>query len=124
MKMTVQVIGRSMASLVVLNLTEIKDVDRVPFLFGPTVESFAERFMAAQNSPKAMRHFLPKHFSSSSAPSCPKLRRLSSLQSLLPLLPLQPEPRHHSCSARRFPFPKCQGPHPKIALDPVPQASS
>ncbi len=58
-KTTAQAIGRSMASLVVLErhlwltLTEIKDADRVSFLdapispsglFGPAVKGFAERF--------------------------------------------------------------------------------
>ncbi len=56
-KTTAQAIGRSMASLVVLErhlwltLTEIKDADKVPFLdapitpsglFGPAVKGFAE----------------------------------------------------------------------------------
>ncbi len=83
-KMTAQVIGRSMASLVVLkrhlwlNLTEIKDADKVPFLdfpvsptglFGPAVEGIAERFTAAQKSSQAMRHFLPKRSSSAAASS-------------------------------------------------------
>ncbi len=61
-KTTAQAIGRSMASLVVLErhlwltLTEIKDADRVSFLdapispsglFGPAVKGFAERFTEA-----------------------------------------------------------------------------
>ncbi|KAL0147865.1 hypothetical protein M9458_056824 [Cirrhinus mrigala] len=73
-KATAQAIGRSMASLVVLErhlwltLTEIKDADKVPFLdapisptglFGPSVEGFAERFSAAQKTSQAMQHFLP-----------------------------------------------------------------
>ncbi len=77
-KMIVQVIGRSIASLVVLkrhmwlNLTEMKNADNVPFLdslvsrtglFGPAVEGFAERFTATQMSSQAMRHFRPKHSS-------------------------------------------------------------
>lgn len=64
-KTMTQAIGRSMASLVVLkrhlwlNLTEIKDVDKTPFLdslvisaglIGPAVDGFAERFTAAQKS--------------------------------------------------------------------------
>ncbi len=68
-KITDQVIGRSMASLVVLerhlrlNLTEMKDADKISFLdspvspnglFGPAVEGFAERFTAAQKSSQAM----------------------------------------------------------------------
>ncbi len=84
-KMTAQAIGRSMASLVVLerylwlNLTEMKYADKIPFLdspvsptglFGPAVEGFAERFTAAQ---KAMRHFLPKHSSSAATSSRPKM---------------------------------------------------
>ncbi len=56
-KMTAQVIGRSMASLLVielhlwLNLTEMKDADKFSFLdspvslvFGPAVKGFAQRF--------------------------------------------------------------------------------
>ncbi len=77
-KMTAQAIGRSMASLMVLerhlwlNLMEMKDADKVPFLdspvsptslFGPAVEGFAERFTAEQKSSQAMWHFLPKHSS-------------------------------------------------------------
>ncbi len=64
-KTTAQAIGRSMASLVVLEchlwltLTEIKDADKVPFLdapispnglFGPAVKGFTERFTEAQKS--------------------------------------------------------------------------
>ncbi len=75
-KMTAQAIGRSMPSLVVLerylwlNLTEMKDVDKIPFLdsptglFGPAVEGFAEYFTATQKSSQAMWHFLPKCSSS------------------------------------------------------------
>ncbi len=69
-KTMAQAIGRSMASLVVLErhlwltLTEIKDADKVPFLdapvsptglFGPAVEGFAEHFTEAQKSSQAMR---------------------------------------------------------------------
>ncbi len=86
-KTTAQAIGRSMASLVVLErhlwlmLTEIKDVDKVSFLdapispsglFGPAVEGFAERFTEAQKASQAMRHFLPKRSSSAAAQSRPK----------------------------------------------------
>ncbi len=65
-----------------LNLTEMKDADKVPFLnspvsptglFGPAVEGFAERFTAAQKSSQAMRHFLPKHSSSAAALNHPKM---------------------------------------------------
>ncbi|ROJ42279.1 hypothetical protein DPX16_1720 [Anabarilius grahami] len=86
-KAATQAIGRSMASLVVLerhlwlNLTEIKEQDKTAFLdapvspsglFGPAVEGFTERFTAAQKSSQAMRHFLPKRSSSASAPSHPR----------------------------------------------------
>ncbi len=86
-KTTAQAIGRSMASIVVLErhlwltLTEIKDADKVPFLdspvsptglFGPAVEGFAERFTAAQKSSQAMRHFLPKRSSSAAGSSRPR----------------------------------------------------
>ncbi|XP_048036007.1 sialoadhesin-like [Megalobrama amblycephala] len=63
-----------------LNLTEIKDADKMAFLdapvspsglFGPSVEGLTERFTAAQKSSQAMRHFLPKRSSSASASSRP-----------------------------------------------------
>ncbi len=81
-KATAQAIGRSMSSLVVLErhiwltLTEMKEVDKIPFLdapvsssnlFGPAVEGFAERFTEAQKSSQAMRHFLPKRASSAAS---------------------------------------------------------
>ncbi len=87
-KMTAQAIGRSMASLVVLerhlclNLREIKDADKVPFLnspvsptslFGPAVVGFAECFTAGRMWSQAMRHFLPKRSSSAAASSRPKM---------------------------------------------------
>ncbi len=68
-KTTAQAIGRSMASLVVLEchlwltLMEIKDADMVSFLdapispsglFGPAVEGFAECFTEAQKASQAM----------------------------------------------------------------------
>ncbi len=77
-----------MASLVVLerhlwlNLTEMKDVDNIPFLdspvsptglFDPAVVVFAERFTTAQKSSQAVRHFLPKRSTSAAALSCPKM---------------------------------------------------
>lgn len=113
-----------MASLVVLEhhlwltLTEIKDADKVPFLdapvsptglFRPAVKGFVECFTEAQKSSQAMQHFLPKCSSSTAASSCPK--------------PAKPEPRQCSCSAKCSPFPKREGPRPKIALDLAPQAS-
>ncbi len=135
-KMTTQAIGRSMASLVVLerhlwlNLTEMKYADKIPFLdspvfptglFGPAVEGFAERFTAVQ---KAMRHFLPKHSSSAVTTSCPKMALTQHPAKAKPPV-AQPttksEPRH-TLSARRHP-PKRQGPWPKIVLDPTPRSS-
>ncbi len=86
-KATAQAIGCSMSSLIMLEhhlwltMTEMKEVDKIPFLdapissgslFGPAVKGFAERFTEAQKSSKAMRHFLPKRTSTSSASSCPK----------------------------------------------------
>ncbi|KAL0192323.1 hypothetical protein M9458_010619, partial [Cirrhinus mrigala] len=101
-KATAQAIGRSMANLVLLErhlwltLTEIKDADKVPFLdvpltptglFGPAVEGFAECFSAAQKTSQAMRHFLPKHSSSTAASSRPNRRRccFGSANQTLPL---------------------------------------
>ncbi len=83
---TAQAIGRSMSSLIVLEchlwLTmEMKEAGKVLFLdapvssgslFGAAVEGFAERFMEAQKSSQAMRHFLPKRTSSSAAFSRPR----------------------------------------------------
>ncbi|KAI2664297.1 Platelet glycoprotein V [Labeo rohita] len=147
-KATAQAIGRSMASLVVLErhlwltLTEIKDADKVPFLdapisptglFGPSVEGFAERFSAAQKSSQAMRHFLPKRSSSTAASGRPKsappqqpVKPASTTPSAAAAAaqPAKAEPRLRSRSARRYPFPKRQGPRPKLALDPAPPSSS
>ncbi len=87
-KMTAQANGRSMASLVELerylwlNLTEMEDVDKVPFLdypvspiglFGPAVEGFSKCFIAKQKSSQAMRHFLPKRPSSAAASIHPEM---------------------------------------------------
>ncbi|KAL0165985.1 hypothetical protein M9458_037829, partial [Cirrhinus mrigala] len=141
-KATAQAIGRSMASLVVLErhlwltLTEIKDADKVSFLdaplsptglFGPSVEGFTERFSAAQKTSQAMRHFLPKRSSSRATSGCPKptpsqqpVRPASTAPSAAAAQPAKAEPRLRSRSARRYPFPKRQGPRPKLALDPAP----
>ncbi|KAL0163783.1 hypothetical protein M9458_039536, partial [Cirrhinus mrigala] len=141
-KATAQAIGRSMASLVVLErhlwltLTEIKDADKVPFLdapisptglFGPSVEGFAERFTEAQKTSQAMRHFLPKRSSSATAPGRPKpappqqpARSAPSASAATAAQPAKAEPRLPSRSTKRYPFPKRQGPRPKLALDPAP----
>ncbi len=143
-KTTAQAIGRSMASLVVLErhlwltLTEIKDADRVSFLdapispsglFGPAVKGFAERFTEAQKASQAMRHFLPKRSSPAAAQSRP--RTAPTQQSAKPAPAVyapQPartqQPRGRSRSARRHPPPTRQGPRLKIALDPVRPALS
>ncbi|KAI2664125.1 ORF V: Enzymatic polyprotein [Labeo rohita] len=138
-KATAQAIGRSMANLVVLErhlwlmLTEIKDADKVPFLdapisptglFGPSVEGFAERFSAAQKTSQAMRHLLPKRSSSTAASGRPKptppqqpVRPASTAPSAAAATaqPAKAEPRLRSRSARRYRFPKCQGPRPRLA---------
>ncbi len=93
-KTTAQAIGRSMASLVVLErhlwltLTEIKDADRVSFLdapispsglFGPAVKGFAE--LCDTSCPSAPAQQLLR--------VAPGLRRLSSPRNLhLPFTPL------------------------------------
>ncbi len=143
-KTTAQAIGRSMDSLVVLErhlwltLTEIKDADKVFFLdapispsclFGPAVEGFAERFTEAQKASQAMRHFLPKRSSSAVAQSCPKPAPTQQPAKPAPAvsapLPAKTQQRRgRSRSARRHPFPKRQGPRPRIVLDPAPPASS
>ncbi len=143
-KATTQAIGRSTSSLIMLDrhlcltMTEMKEADKVPFLdatvssgslFGPAVEGFAERFTEAKKSSQVMRHFLPKCTSSSSASSRP---RPAPTQQRAKPMPTAPEPRPpegrwdrgRSRSAQRYPFPKLQGPRPKIALPPAPQKSS
>ncbi len=135
-KTTAQAIGHSRSSLIMLErhlwlmMTEMNEADKVPFLhtpvssgslFGPAVEGVAERFTEAQKSSQC-RHFLPKRTYSSSASSHP---RPAPTQQTAKPLPSSPEPRPpegrrdrgRSCSARRYPFPKRQGPRPKIALD-------
>ncbi len=75
-----------------------------------------------------MQHFLPNRTNSSAASSRPK--PAPTQQPALPT-PATPEPRPHkdrqdrghSCLVRCYPFPKRQGPRPKIALDPAPQNS-
>ncbi|KAI2660051.1 Alpha-1,2-mannosyltransferase MNN22 [Labeo rohita] len=72
-----------------------------------------------------MRHFLPKHSSSSAASSHPKpaptQQPVKPAPSAAQSAP-KPETRHQSRLARRYPFPKCQGPRPKVVLDQAPQA--
>ncbi|KAI2646291.1 Platelet glycoprotein V [Labeo rohita] len=146
-KTTAQAIGRSMANLAVLErhlwltLTEIKDADKVPFLdapvsptglFGPSVDGFAERFSAAQKTSQAMRHFLLKRSSSTAASGRPKPAPPqqyarpapnASTAAAAAAQPAKTEPRLPR-SARRYPFPKRQGPRPKLVLDPAPPPSS
>ncbi|ROL44250.1 hypothetical protein DPX16_4319 [Anabarilius grahami] len=132
-KATAQAIGHSMASLVVLerhlwlNLTEIKDLDKTAFLdapvspsglFGPAVDGFTKRFTAAQKSSQAMRHFLPKRSSSASAVSRPRPQQSKPATSIAQAAPPK---EHHQRSRppKRPPFPRRQGPRPKIVLDPA-----
>ncbi len=90
-----------------LNLTEMKDADKVPFLnspvsptglFGPAVEGFAERFTAAQKSSQAMRHFLPKHSSSAAALNHPKMAPTQQPAKATPpaVQPPSPSPAAHA----------------------------
>lgn len=121
-KTTAQAIGRSVASLVVLechlwlNLTEIKNADRTAFLdspvsptglFGPTVDSLVERFTAAQKSSQTMHHFQPKHSSSSRHKALPTQQPAKSAP--LPARPQsKPEPKlRQQCQPT-----KRQGPRP------------
>ena len=137
-KTTAQALGRNMASLVVmerhlwLNLTEIRDADKSAFLdspvtasglFGPSVSGFADRFTEAQKASSAMRHFLPKRSSSVQRrpKSTPRPEKVVSQV-------LQPRPAaetsKHMKPAKRFPFPKRQGPRPKLTLDHEPKKPS
>ncbi len=134
-KTTAQAIGRSMASLVVLErhlwltLTEVSFLD-APIspsgLFGPAVEGFAERFTEAQKASQAMRDFLPKRSSPAAAQSRPRTAPTQQPAKPAPAVSApQPartqQPRGRSRSARCHPPPKRQGPRPKIALDPAPR---
>lgn len=138
-KATAQAIGRSMANLVVLerhlwlNLTEIKESDKVAFLdapvspcglFGPAVEGFTERFTAAQKSSQAMRHFLPKR--STSAPSRPRTAPTQHQSKPAPSTPqaAPPKEQHPARPTRRAKPPRRQGPRQRIVLDPTPSKSS
>ncbi|ROL42719.1 hypothetical protein DPX16_14126 [Anabarilius grahami] len=142
-KATAQAIGRSMASLVVLechlwlNLTEIKDTDKTAFLdapvsplvlFGPAIEGFTERFTAAQKSSQAMRHFLPKRSSSTSASSRPRTapaQQSKPAPSTAQAAPAPKEQRRRARPARRSSFQRQrQAPRPKTELDPKPPKSS
>ncbi|ROJ48048.1 hypothetical protein DPX16_5314 [Anabarilius grahami] len=135
-KATAQAIGRSMASLVVLerhlwlNLTEIKYLDKTAFLdapvspsglFGPAVDGFTERFTAAQKSSQAMRHFLPKRSSSASAASRPRPAPAQQSKPATSTAQAAPPKEHQQRSRppKRPPFPRRQGPRPKIVLDPT-----
>ncbi len=120
----------SMSSLIALErllwlrMTEMKEADKFPFLdvpvssgnlFGPAVEGFAECFTEAQKSSQVMRHFLPKHTSSSSASSRPRhaLTQQTAKSTPNALEPRPPEGRRYrgcSRSAQRYPFPERQGP--------------
>ncbi len=73
-----------------------------------------------------MQHFLPKRSRSAAASSHPKTAPTQQPTKPMPPVPpaSKPDPRHRFHSTRRYPFPKRQGPRPKIALDPLPQASS
>ncbi len=143
-KTTAQAIGRSMASLVVLErhlwltLTEIKDADRVSFLDAPISPAASLDLRWKDSLSASQRHRRRHRLCDTSCPSAPaqqllrvapELRRLSSPRNLhlrfppLSLLGTQ-QPRGRSRSARRHPPPKRQGPRPKIALDPAPPASS
>ncbi len=123
--------GKKMVGLYLTVLTFFLTIVSLQFtgsLFGLAVESFAECFTEAQKSSQVMRHFLPKRTSSSAASIRP---RPALTQQTAKSTPATPEPwppegrldRGCSCSARRYPFPKRQGPRPKIALDPAPQKS-
>lgn len=115
-KATAQVISKTMASLVVLerhqwlNQTEIRDAEKMTFLdspfslkglFGPAVDKFAELFSQAKKTLQALHHFLPKHSVSATASN-----------QKAPATQPQQKAEQHPQMAKRFPFPKCQGPHP------------
>ncbi|XDV20475.1 hypothetical protein PO909_025797 [Leuciscus waleckii] len=129
-KATAQAIGKSMASLVVLerhlwlNLTEIKETDKMHFLdapvssaglFGPAVKGFSGRFTEAQKASQAMRHFLPQRSSSASS----KTKPASSPQPAKPAKQVsQPRPAadtfRQPIPAKHDPMPRRQGPRPAV----------
>ncbi|ROL47956.1 hypothetical protein DPX16_22328 [Anabarilius grahami] len=125
----------NLASLVMLechlwlNLTEIEDADRTAFLdspiFGFTVDGFAERYIEAQKSLQAMCHFLPKRASSITASTTlSKTAPLTQQRPRPASAPVQPqskvelEVKPHLHLTKCYPFPKHQGPCPKLELDP------
>ncbi|KAL0173816.1 hypothetical protein M9458_029784, partial [Cirrhinus mrigala] len=127
-KATAQAIGRSMPSLVVLErhlwltLTEIKDADKVPFLDAP-VSPTGLFGPAHRRRPKPCDVFchatLPGH--PKSAPPQQPVKPAPAAAAAASAQPAKPEPRQRSRSARRYPFPKRQGPRPKLVLDPAGQ---
>lgn len=87
---------------------KVKDADKVPFLnspvsptglFAPAVEGFAECFTAAQKSPQAIWHFLPKRSSTAAAPSGPK-----SALTQQPAKPVPPTAQCHGLAVFFFSF--------------------
>ncbi len=129
-KTTAKAIGRLMSSLIVLEchlwltIMEMKEAVKVPFLdtpvssgslFGPAVEGFAECYTEAQKTSQAMRHFLPKCTSSSSATSRP--RPAPTQQTAKPMsTALEPRPAEgHRAHARHDATPS------RSAKDPGPR---
>ncbi len=79
-----------------LTMTEMKEADTIPLLdapvssgslFGPAVVGFVERFTEAQKLSQAMRHFLPKRTSSSSALSRHRPAPTQQTAKLMPTTP-------------------------------------
>ncbi len=130
-KTTAPAIGRSMASLVVLErhlwltLTEIKDADRVSFLMlqFPPVASLDLRWKDSLSDSQRHRRrhsyaTLPAQRSSpAAAQSRPDCTDSAPRNLHLPFSAPQPartqQPRGRSRSARRHPPPKRQGPRPR-----------
>ncbi len=100
-KMTAQAIGRSMASLVVLerhlwlNLTEIKEVDKVPFLDSPVFLPKLSSSVAASSRPK----MAPTQQPAKTAPK-PRPQLLSQLPSPSPAVAHARPDATHFRSAR------------------------
>ncbi len=118
-KTTAQAIGRSMASVVVLEhylwltLMDIKDADKVLFFNAryPPPASSGLRSNDSQSASQIIRSRpRPCNTSYQSALALQLLLVALSLCRLSSLLSLQnPQPRGYSLSARRYPFPTCQG---------------
>ena len=139
-KTAAQAIGRSMASLTVierhlwLTLADMGEQERSVFLnaplsstglFGPAVSGLVDRFSEVQKASQAMNLFLPRRSSSAAGRSNQPPARSSAQRPSRPPDSKQRQrgrPRSRSTSQHRPPPPR--GPRPKVTLKPEPAKSS